>query len=77
MIDFDEGCHGMTLLGAIDMLCANLPVVVVVTGSDTYHAASIAYANGATACLAKPLSVTELKMVLDDLSHTKLELAAA
>ena len=76
MIDFDEGCHGMTLLGAIGMLRADLPVVVV-TGNDTYHAASLAYANGAAACLAKPFSVAELKLVLDDLSHIKLELAAA
>jgi len=39
--------------------------------------AALAYANKADACLAKPISVAELRMVLHDLDHAKLELAAA
>src|ERR1700694_3087977 len=50
VIDFDEGCHGMTLLSAIDMCRHQLPIVVIAS-TDAYHTAALAYANGA-ACLA-------------------------
>lgn len=76
VIDFDRGCRGMTLLGALSTCREDLPVVVV-TSSDTYHAAAVAYANSAAACLAKPISASELEIVIRELHKPKLELAAA
>ena len=75
VIDRDD-CHGMTLLKAIDMCRHELPIVVV-TSSDTYHTAALAYANGAAVCLAKPISGAELEIVLRELHEPKLELTAA
>lgn len=76
VIDFDDGCHGMTLLSALDTCRADLPVVVV-TSSDAYHAAAIAYANGVAAYLAKPISGADLAIVIRELREPKLELTAA
>jgi DNA-binding NtrC family response regulator len=59
IIDFDHGPHGMTLLGAINMFRENFPVVVV-TRDDKKHVEALAYANGAIACLPKPVSVAQL-----------------
>ncbi len=76
VIDFDDGCHGMTLLSAINTCRPELPIIVV-TSSDAYHAAALAYANGAAACLAKPISAAELGIVIRELGEPKLELEAA
>ncbi len=76
VIDFGDGCHGMTLLTAIQAVRPHLAVVVV-TSNDAYHAAAVAYANGVEACLAKPISAMELKIVIDELPTPKLQLAAA
>jgi DNA-binding NtrC family response regulator len=76
VIDFDDGCHGMTLLSALDTCRPELPVVVV-TSKDVYHAAAVAYANGVTACLAKPIGASELEIVIRELRNPKLELEAA
>jgi DNA-binding NtrC family response regulator len=73
VIDFDQGCHGMTLLSAIKSCFEKLPIVVVVS-SDTYHAAALAYANGAGACVAKPVTGAELEIVLQQLREPKLKL---
>ena len=59
IIDFDHGPHGMTLLGAINMCREDFPVVVV-TRDDEKHVEALAYANGAAACLPKPVSVARL-----------------
>ena len=59
IIDFDHGAHGMTLLGAINMFREDFPVVVV-TRDDKKHVEALAYANGAIACLPKPVSVAQL-----------------
>lgn len=76
IIDVDDDCHGMMLLSALDMLHTGLPVVVI-TSADTDHVAALAYANGAAACLAKPINATELEIVIRALSERKLELQAA
>ncbi len=76
VIDFDDGCHGMTLLSAINKCLEKLPVIVA-TLSDTYHAAAVGYANGAAACLAKPITATELEIVIRQLRDAKLELTIA
>ena len=76
VVDFDDGCHGMTLLSALNTCHGDLPVVAV-TSSDAYHAAAIGYANGVAACLAKPISGAELEIVIRELRQPKLELTAA
>jgi DNA-binding NtrC family response regulator len=69
-------CHGINLLGAINACQHELPIVVV-TSSDAYHCAALAYANGAAACVAKPITATELALAIHDLRAPKLELADA
>jgi DNA-binding NtrC family response regulator len=76
MIDFDDGCHGMTLVSALNTCQPALPVIVVIS-SDAYHAAAIAYANGAAVCLAKPVSAEELRIVIEEIAEPKLQLEAA
>jgi DNA-binding NtrC family response regulator len=75
VIDRDDG-HGINLLSAINACHHELPIVVV-TSRDAYHCAALAYANGAAACVAKPITATELKLAIADLRTPKLELAAA
>jgi CheY-like chemotaxis protein len=75
VIDFENGPHGMTLLSAITMLREHLPIIVI-TRDDDKHVEALAYANGAAACLAKPITATEVGLVIQDLPAPKLELAA-
>jgi DNA-binding NtrC family response regulator len=75
VIDRDD-CHGINLLSAINACQHNLPIVVVTSG-DTYHCAALAYANGAAACLVKPIAAAELRLAIQNLGAPKLELAAA
>ena len=67
-------CHAITLLSAVRACRHDLPVVVV-TSSESCHCAAIAYANGAAACIAKPISAADLRVVLKQLCQPKLELA--
>jgi DNA-binding NtrC family response regulator len=76
VIDFDEGCHGMTLLRAINACRRELPIIVV-TSSDLHHAAALAYMHGAAVCLAKPITATEVDLVLSKLHQPKLQLISA
>jgi DNA-binding NtrC family response regulator len=69
-------CHAITLLSALRACRHELPVVVV-TADDSCYCAALAYANGATACIAKPATVPELKLFLRVLCEPKLELAVA
>ena len=68
-------CHAITLLSALHACRNELPVIVITSG-DTCHCAALAYANGAAACLAKPINVTDLKLALDELFEPHLKLAA-
>ncbi|HEY4257284.1 MAG TPA: response regulator [Candidatus Udaeobacter sp.] len=70
VIDFDDGSHGITLLSAIQTCRPELPIIVV-TSSDAYQAAGIVFANGVQACLAKPISAAELKIVIEELAEPK------
>ena len=67
-------CHAITLLSALHACRRDLPVVVVTSG-DACHCAALAYANGAAACLAKPISVTDLKLAFQELCEPNLKLA--
>lgn len=59
VIDFEHGPHGMTLLSAITTCLEDFPMIVV-TRDDEKHVEALAYANGATACLPKPVSAVQL-----------------
>ena len=69
-------CHAITLLSALRTCRPDLPVIVV-AGTDNHHCAALAYASGAAACLAKPISVPDFKLALLNLFEPTLKLAAA
>ena len=74
VIDCDD-CHAITLLSAIHACCSDLPIVVI-TSSDSFHCAALAYANGAAACIAKPITASELALPLRELCRRTLQLGA-
>ena len=76
VLDCENGSRGLTILAALSMLDNGLPVLVI-TSTDAAHTAAVAYANGASACLAKPANETELEIVIRALSEPKLQLRAA
>jgi CheY-like chemotaxis protein len=76
IVDFEHGPHGMTLLRAINTVCRQLPVIVIIR-HDESHVAAVAYTNGAAACLAKPLSATQLVSAIRELGRFEPELAHA
>jgi DNA-binding NtrC family response regulator len=67
-------CHAITLLSALRTCHPELPVIVV-TSTNRCLCAALAYANGATACIAKPISTSDLRLVLKQFGQSKLELA--
>jgi DNA-binding response OmpR family regulator len=67
LMDFDDGCHGMTLLSALHTCHERLPVLVT-TSTDTEHATAVAYANGARTCLNKPLHAGTLAHAIAELN---------
>lgn len=74
VIDCDD-CHTITLLSAIHACCSDLPIVVI-TSSDSFHCAALAYANGAAAYIGKPTTTAELKLALRELCRWTLQLGA-
>jgi CheY-like chemotaxis protein len=76
VIDFGHGPHGMTLLSAISTLREDLPVIVVAR-DDEKRVEALAYANGATACLPKPVTATQLANAIRELRQPKPELTFA
>ena len=65
VLDFNDGCRGMTLLSAVHTCHQQLPVLVM-TAEDADHAAAVAYANGARACLNKPVSPAHLAIAISE-----------
>jgi DNA-binding NtrC family response regulator len=74
IVDFEHGPHGMTLLRGINTVCTQLPVIVI-THDDETHVAALAYTNGAAACLAKPVSATQVVSAIRELGRFEPELA--
>jgi CheY-like chemotaxis protein len=68
LMDFEEGCRGMTLLSAIHTCYQQLPILVT-TSNDASHAKAVAYANGARVCLNKPVSPAQLASTIEDLQQ--------
>jgi DNA-binding NtrC family response regulator len=76
VVDFDDGCRGMTLLSAMEICQPALPLIAIIS-NDAYHAAAVVYANGVNACLAKPIRAEDLEIVIHELAKPKLQLKAA
>ena len=76
VIDFAEGCRGMTLLSAIDVCQPALPVIAITSG-DAYDVAAVAYANGVEVCLTRPIRAGDLQIAIQELAEPKRELEAA
>ena len=73
---FNEDCRGMTLLAAIHGCCEQLPTLVVVE-KDSEQERALAYANGASVCLSKPVSPVQLANAIADLEPAAPQLAVA
>jgi DNA-binding response OmpR family regulator len=76
LMDFEEGCRGMTLLSAIHTCYEQLPILVT-TSEDADHATAVAYANGARRCLRKPRHVSTLTAAIADLNVMPYQPAVA
>jgi len=76
ILDFNDGCRGMTLLSAINTCHQQLPTLVV-TSKDAEHGSAVAYANGARACLTKPVLAAELADTIGKASEPDTQFAAA
>jgi DNA-binding response OmpR family regulator len=67
LMDFDDGCRGRTLLSAVHTCYERLPIVVT-TSEAAEQASFLAWANGARACLKKPLSAAGFAKVIADVT---------
>jgi DNA-binding NtrC family response regulator len=76
LMDFDNGCRGMTLLSAVHGCYEQLPIVVTMS-QDAEHASAVAYANGARTCLSKSLFSALLAATIADVIAPRQQLAAA
>ena len=76
VMDFDDGCRGMTLLSAVHTCHQQLPVLVT-TSNATEHATAVAYANGARACLNKPIPAARLANAISEFIAPNHQLMAA
>jgi DNA-binding NtrC family response regulator len=65
ILDFSEGCRGMTLLSAIQTCFEDLPVLVTIC-EETEHVTAVAYANGARVCLNRSLPSSQLANTISD-----------
>ena len=76
VIDFESGPHGMTLLSAMSMCREDLPVIVI-AHDDEKHVEALAYANGAVACLPKPISAAQFAEAMNQCRRAQRQLAIA
>ena len=74
VIDCEHGPHGMTLVGAINNRRGGFPVIAVTHPGEKYIEA-LAYANGASACLSKPVSTVQLAEAMRQCRQPQHQLA--
>lgn len=74
VIDCEHGPHGLTLVGAIRRRREAFPVIVL-TGPGEKYIEALAYANGATVCLSKPVSATQLAAAMKQCRWSQPQLA--
>ena len=75
VIDFSRYREGIALFSAI-RTCQPLLPVIVVTSNDATHVTQVAYANGALACLIKPVTTQELAQAIGEVSKSGLQKTA-
>ena len=71
VIDFDQGIRGMTLLSALSMLRADLPILAL-TSTDGDHSSVVTCGNKAAFCLTKPINYAEFEIVIRALGDAPL-----
>jgi DNA-binding NtrC family response regulator len=76
VIDFEHGPHGMTLLKAISTCREDFPVIVIMH-EDEKHVEALAYANGAAACLPKPISAAQFAEAMKECRRSQHQHAIA
>src|ERR1700720_4220201 len=73
ILDFNEGSRGMTLLSAVHTCHQHLPILVTIS-EDAEHSTAVAYANGARACLNKPIPPVRIADAISELSRPQPQL---
>ena len=68
LIDFESGSDGLALLSAISARREDLPVVVITRNAEE-HVEALAYANGARACLPKPVTPAQIVEAMNECKH--------
>jgi len=76
IIDFEHSPHRLALLNAINSCREDLPLIAIICDNDK-HLEALAYANGATACFAKPVLTMHLAEAVRELCRRKREPAFA
>lgn len=74
VIDCEHGPYGLTLVGAINRRREDFPIIVI-TGPGEKLIEALAYANGASACLSKPVLATQLAEAMKQCCCSKPQLA--
>ena len=70
VVDIDQECRGMTLLSAVHTCYDALPILVTTArAEEQFH--TLACANGARACLRKPLTAVALRDGIRALSSSR------
>jgi CheY-like chemotaxis protein len=75
VIDCEHGPYGLTLVGAISRRPEAIPVIVI-TGPGEEYIEALAYANGATVCLSKPVSAPQLAEAMKQCLRSQPQLAS-
>ena len=70
ILDFNDGCGGMTLVSSVHT-CHECLRILVTTSKDSEHASFLAYANGARSCLKKPLSAAGFAKAIADVTPAR------
>ncbi len=76
VIEFAHGCHGMTLLSAVEICQPDVPIIAI-TANARYDAKALLCAKDLAACLTKPVRRTELKIAIEEALTTDLFLQTA
>jgi DNA-binding NtrC family response regulator len=76
VMDFDGGCRGLTLLSAVHTCHEQLPILVT-TSEDAEHLTAVAHANGARACLNRPVLAAKLADAIGKVSEPDAQLAVS
>jgi ActR/RegA family two-component response regulator len=74
VIDCEHGPHGLTLVGEIRNRHNDFPVIVI-TGPDEGLIEALAYAHGASACLAKSFTTEKLLAAMKQCRPAQPQLA--